>query len=176
MKFYNLGWKTIFEYTFLNSFIISVIWYFDNIVSVRTVKHPNPCYTGLQLTKSKFSADINSVRLLLLPVRLFYPTFELLLLIFFSLFAKTKVNKKTLCVVAIAMIYSNLASLWTFQYFRRPVYNPVEHLWWSFYCNNSKLLSIFTKKLHHRCLLGSKHASAFWRLFKRFSSFKFFTL
>ena len=95
---------------------------------------------------------------------------------FFSLFAKTKVNKKTLCVVAIAMIYSNLASLWTFQYFRRPVYNPVEHLWWSFYCNNSKLLSIFTKKLHHRCLLGSKHASAFWRLFKRFSSLKYFTL
>ena len=37
-------------------------------------------------------------------------------------------NKKTLCVVTIAMIYFNLASLWKFQYFRRPIYNPVEHL------------------------------------------------
>ena len=32
-----------------------------------------------------------------------------------------------------------------FQYFERPVYNPVEHLWRSFYCKNSKPLSIFTK-------------------------------
>ena len=38
----------------------------------------------------------------------------------------TKKNKKTLCVVTTAMIYSNLAS--KFQYFRRPIYNPVEHL------------------------------------------------
>ena len=75
-------------------------------------------------------------------------------------------NKKTLCVVTIAMIYSNLAS--KFQYFRRPIYNPVEHLWWSFYCKNSKPLSIFTKKFHHRwCLLGSKYASTIWRPFKR---------
>ena len=37
-----------------------------------------------------------------------------------------KNNKKTLCVVTTAMIYSNLAS--KFQYFRRPIYNPVEHL------------------------------------------------
>ena len=65
-----------------------------------------------------------------------------------------KKNKKTLCVITIAMICSNLASIWKFQYFRRPIYNPVEHLWWSFYCKNSKPLSIFTKKLHHRCLLG----------------------
>ena len=64
-----------------------------------------------------------------------------------------KENKKTLCVVTIAMICSILASLWKFQYFWRPIYNPVEHRWWSFYCKNSKPLSIFTKKLHHRCLL-----------------------
>ena len=38
------------------------------------------------------------------------------------------------------MICSTLASLWKFQYFRRPVYNPVEHLWWSFYCGTRKPL------------------------------------
>ena len=38
------------------------------------------------------------------------------------------------------MICSTLASLWKFQYFRRPVYNPVEHLWWSFYCETRKPL------------------------------------
>ena len=65
-----------------------------------------------------------------------------------------KSNKKTLCVITIAMICSSLASLWKFQYFRRSIYNPVEHLWWSFYCKNSEPLSIFTKKLHNRCFLG----------------------
>ena len=35
------------------------------------------------------------------------------------------INKKTLCVVTIAMICSNLAYLWKFQYFRRPIYNPI---------------------------------------------------
>ena len=67
---------------------------------------------------------------------------------------KNKFNKKTLCVVTIAMICSSLALLWKFQYFRRSIYNPVEYLWWSFYCKNSEPLSIFTKKLHHRYLLG----------------------
>ena len=67
---------------------------------------------------------------------------------------KTVINKKTPCVVTIAIICSNLASLWKFQYFRRPIYNPVKHLWRSFYWKNSKLLSIFIKKLHRRCLLG----------------------
>ena len=62
------------------------------------------------------------------------------------------------------MICSNLASFWKF---RRPLYNPVEHLWWSFYCKNSKQLSIFTEKLHRRCSLWF-YAPAFWRLFKRF--------
>ena len=46
------------------------------------------------------------------------------------------------------MICSTLASLWKFQYFRMPIYNPVEHLWWSFYYGNSKPLSTFTKTLH----------------------------
>ena len=31
------------------------------------------------------------------------------------------------------------------------IYNPVKHLGWSFYCE--KPLSIFTKRLHHRCSL-----------------------
>ena len=67
-------------------------------------------------------------------------------------------------------------SLWKFQYFRRPAYNPVEHLWWRFYCKNSKQLSISTKKLYHNARLGSKYDTAFtWRLFKRFISLKYFT-
>ena len=35
------------------------------------------------------------------------------------------------------------------------VYNPAEHLWWSFYCENSKPVSIFPKRHHRRCSLGS---------------------
>ena len=54
-------------------------------------------------------------------------------------------SKKTLCVVTIAVICSNLASLWKFQYFRRPIYNPVEHLWWSFYCKNKAVKYIHKK-------------------------------
>ena len=72
----------------------------------------------------------------------------------FKIAIKRKKYKKTLCVVTIALICPNLASLWKFQNFRRSIYNPVEHLWWSFYSKNSKSLNIFTKKLHHRCLLG----------------------
>ena len=53
-------------------------------------------------------------------------------------FVRINVNKKTLRVVTIVMICSNLASLWKFKYFRGPIYNPVKHLWWSFYCENSK--------------------------------------
>ena len=66
-----------------------------------------------------------------------------------------QVKQETLRVVTTAMICSNLAWLWKFKYFRRPIYNPLEHLWWRFYYGNSKSLCIFTKKLHHRCLLGS---------------------
>ena len=47
-----------------------------------------------------------------------------------------------------------LVSLWKFQYFLRTIYNPVEHLWRSFYCRNSKPLRIFTEKLHRGCSLG----------------------
>ena len=39
-----------------------------------------------------------------------------------------------------------LISVWKFQYFLRPIYNPAKHLRWIFYCENSKPLSIFTKK------------------------------
>ena len=94
----------------------------------------------------------------------------------FLLLLKTIFNKKTLCVVTMAMICSNLATLWKFQYFQTPIYNPLEHLWWSCYCKNSEPLSMFTKELHHNACLGSKYASAFWRLFKRFISLKYFTL
>ena len=63
----------------------------------------------------------------------------------------------------IAMICSTLDSLWKFQYFQKPIYNPVDHLWWSFYCKNSKPLSIFTKSSIVCARLGSTYASAFWR-------------
>ena len=89
---------------------------------------------------------------------------------------QNKYNKKTLCVITIAMICSSLASLWKFQYFRRSIYNPVEHLWWSFYCKNSEPLSIFTKSSIIDACLGSKYTFAFWRLFKHFISLKNFTL
>ena len=51
-------------------------------------------------------------------------------------------------------IYSNKKRCFVVTIARRPIYNPVQHLWWRFYCENSKLLSIFTKKLHRRCFLG----------------------
>ena len=46
------------------------------------------------------------------------------------------------------------------------IYNPLEHIWWSFYCKNSKPLSIFTKSSIVDACLSSKYASALWRLFK----------
>ena len=55
----------------------------------------------------------------------------------------SKKKQETLCASTIAMICSTLALLSKFQYFQRPMYNPVEHLWLSFYCKNSNLLSIF---------------------------------
>ena len=82
--------------------------------------------------------------------------------------------QKTLRVVTITMICSTLASLWKFQYFWRPICNPVEHLLWSFYCENSKPLSIFTKISIKDARLGSKYASAFWKLLKRFVTLKYF--
>ena len=45
-----------------------------------------------------------------------------------------------------------------------------------FFCENNKLLTIFTKKFHKVSFLCSKYASAFtWRLSKHFSSLKYFT-
>ena len=95
---------------------------------------------------------------------------------------KIKWKQEMLRLVTIAKIWSTLAlPLWKFQYFRKPIYNSVEHLWWSFYFENSKPLSIFTKKLHRRSSfgfsVGSSLGSTFWRLpFKRFISSKYFTL
>ena len=57
-------------------------------------------------------------------------------------------KQETLRVVTIAMTCSTLASLWKFQYFKRGIYDPVKHLWWCIYWENSKPLSIFTRKHH----------------------------
>ena len=65
------------------------------------------------------------------------------LLLYFFIRNYTWVFKKEqemLCVVAIAMICSILASLWKFHYFWKPMYDPVEHLSWSFYSKNSNLI------------------------------------
>ena len=69
-------------------------------------------------------------------------------------FEKIQYKQETLRIVTIAMFCSALASLGKFQYFWRPIYNPVKHLWGSFYCKNSKPLSMFQKPLHGRCSLG----------------------
>ena len=73
-----------------------------------------------------------------------------------------RVKQETLCVVIIAMICSNLASLLKFQFFRGSTYNLVKHLWWSFHCKDSKLLNILTKKLHCRCLLWVLNTTLFF--------------
>ena len=65
-------------------------------------------------------------------------------------------KQKTLRVVTITMICSTLASSWKFQYFQEPIYNPVKHLWWSFYGKSSNVLTIFTKKSIIDARLGSK--------------------
>ena len=83
-------------------------------------------------------------------------------------------QQETLCVLTIAMICSTLTWVWKFQYFRRPLYNPVKHLRWRFYCENSKSLSIFTKSSIADARLGSKYTSAFWRLIKRLASLNYY--
>ena len=85
-----------------------------------------------------------------------------------------KLKQETLRVVTIAMICSTLAWLWKFQHFRRPIYDPVEHLWWSFYCENSKLLNIFTRKLHRRCSLRFYIHLCFFKTLRTFYFFKLF--
>ena len=74
-------------------------------------------------------------------------------LIMLELNQKFNWKQETLCVVTIAMICSTLVSLW-----KRSLYNPVEHLWWSFYCENSKPLSILTNSSIADTRLGSKYA------------------
>ena len=65
---------------------------------------------------------------------------------------------------------SVLASLWKIQYFRRSIYKSVEQIGGAFICENSKLFSVFYARL------GSEYASSFRRLFKCFTSLKYFTL
>ena len=67
--------------------------------------------------------------------------------------SESKIKTRTLRFLTIVMISSTLVSLWRFQYFPRPLYHPVEQLWWSFHCENIKSLSIFRKMFHHRYLL-----------------------
>ena len=74
------------------------------------------------------------------------------------------------------MICSTLASVWKFQYCRRLMYNPVKHIWWNFYRENTKPLSIFTKSSIVDAWLGSKYASAFSKTLQTFSFFKVFDI
>ena len=55
-------------------------------------------------------------------------------------------KQETLRVVTIVMICSSLVSLWKFQHFQRPIYNPVQDLWWNLYCENSKPYKYIHKK------------------------------
>ena len=45
-----------------------------------------------------------------------------------NLIYQVYIKQETLGVVTVAMISSTLASFRKFQYFQRPIYNPVEHL------------------------------------------------
>ena len=83
-----------------------------------------------------------------------------------------KQKQETLCLVTMAMICSTLASLWKSQYFQKPIYNPVEDLWWSLYCKNIKPLSMLTKKLHRRCLRGFWIHLCFLKTLQTFYFFK----
>ena len=76
----------------------------------------------------------------------------------------------------ISIICSTWVSLWKSQHFQRPIYNPVEHLWWSLYCENIKLLIYSQKSSIVDVQMGSKYTFAFWRLFKRFIFLKDFSL
>ena len=74
------------------------------------------------------------------------------------------------------MICSTLALLWKSQYFQRPIYKPVEDLWWSLYCKNIKPPSIFTKSSNVDARMCSKYTSAFWRPLQTFYFFKGFLI
>ena len=66
-------------------------------------------------------------------------------------------KQETLRIAAIVMVFSTLGSLWKIQYFRRPLYNPVEHLWWSFCYENIKPLRGFIP-----LIFSKKSFLAFW--------------
>ena len=83
-------------------------------------------------------------------------------------------KQEALHVRTIAMICFMLALVWKFQYFRRLIYKPVEHLWWSFYCENSKPLNIFTKKLHRWCSFVFQMRLCFLKTLWTFYFFKVF--
>ena len=87
-----------------------------------------------------------------------------------------KSKQETLRVETIAIICSTLVLLWKFLYFRRPIYSPVKHLCWSFYCKNNKPLSIFTKKLHCRCSFGFLKRLCFLKTHQTFYFFKLFNI
>ena len=48
---------------------------------------------------------------------------------FKTLMTLLQCKQETLRVVTITIIFSTLALLWKFQYFRRPIYYTVKHLW-----------------------------------------------
>ena len=70
----------------------------------------------------------------------------------------------------------HLSFTWKSQYFQRPIYNPVEDLGWSLYCENIKPFSSSQKSSIVDARMVSKDTSAFWRLFKRFTFLKDFSL
>ena len=116
-------------------------------------RYTTRCHS-LSLAVIRCHSLYHSLPLIVTRCHSMYYTSVFLLTISVYLVEREIKKQETLCVVTIAMICSNLASLWKSQYFQGPIFNPVEDLWWSLYCENIKTLSIFTKKLHRRCLHG----------------------
>ena len=81
-----------------------------------------------------------------------------------------------LCVVTIAIICSNLASLENFNFFGG-LYITQSNIYDEAFIAKIVSRQVYSQKgsIVDACL-GSKYASAFWRLFKRFISLKYFTL
>ena len=93
------------------------------------------CIMWTDITKIMTNKSIRDYCLLMKNMKLFLKESNNLLVknaifVYYYSYMKIKINKKTLCVVTIAMICSNLASLWKFQNFGKPIYNPDEHLWY----------------------------------------------
>ena len=95
-----------------------------------------------------------------------------------------KFEQETVRILTIAMICSNLASYWKIQDFWRPIYNPVKHLWWSFYWKKIVSRQVYSQKSPIvDARLGSKYILFIWSIlhyktlkicffFKYFTSFK----